>query len=75
MGSPPLREGIPNRFLNEAWECGIRGLTNFLERRARAVGIEGWSIGATVGFPSGVSGTVIVNFKAKGKVKEEICPG
>lgn len=63
IGTSPLREGKPNWLLNEVWGHGIKAATNFLERRAEEIGVESWSLGATVGFPSGVSGTIIINFK------------
>jgi len=63
VSGPGLAEGIAVKRLNEVWGYGIEAVTSFLERNAKAVGVESWSIAATVGFPSGVSGTVAVEFK------------
>ncbi len=63
LGFPPLKEGIPNWLLKEAWGYGIRAITNFWERKAKTVGIGSWGLAAPAGFPLGVSGTVTVNFR------------
>ncbi len=63
VSMPGLWEGMGNRKLNEVWGYGLEAVTAFLERRARVVGVKSWSVGATVGFPTGVSGTITVNFE------------
>ena len=63
VSMPGLWEGMGNRKLNEIWGYGLEAVTGFLERRARVVGVKSWSVGATVGFPTGVSGTITVNFE------------
>ena len=62
VNEPGLRQGRALGRLNDVWGLGIEAITGFLERRAGAVGVESWSIGASVGFPSGVTGTVSINF-------------
>lgn len=62
--SGPLLAGeLQVRLLNRIWHSAVEALTSFLERQAEKVGVESWSLGATVGFPSGVSGTVMVTFR------------
>jgi len=43
-----------SELLNRVWGCGIEAITSFLERKAEAVGVSSWTIGTSVGFPSGV---------------------
>lgn len=49
-------------LLNGVWDCGIVAITSFLERKARTVGVMSWTIGVSVGFPSGVSANLQVTF-------------
>lgn len=60
VSMPGLWEEMGNRKLNEVWGYGLEAVTGFLERRARVVGVKSWSVGATVGFPTGISGTITV---------------
>ena len=56
--------GTASIFLNKIWDCGIRGMAGFLERQAKEVGGESWSIGVGGGFPLGVSVELAITFKA-----------
>ena len=59
--------GVKTRLAKESleavWNQALLAITSFLERRAKAIGVESWSLAASVGFPMGVSGTVSVNFR------------
>lgn len=63
VSGPGLVEGVGAERLNAVWNCAIQAVTFFLERRAGAVGVDSWNIGASFGFPSGVSGMVSANFR------------
>lgn len=56
---------VPVHMLNRIWRQGIAAITSFLKRHAADVMVDSWRIGATVGFPLGVSGTVTVNFRQR----------
>lgn len=64
---PGLRQGRAFGRLNDVWGRGIEAITGFLERQAGTVGVQSWGISASVGFPSGVTGTVSITFVKEGK--------
>lgn len=64
--SGPTAAGqLPAALLNRLWSSALEAFTGFLERQGSALQVEGWSIGASFGFPAGVSGTLTVNFRAQ----------
>jgi len=52
-------------LVNKAWGAGLRSFTSFLERYAHVVGVDSRSMGAAVGFPSGVTTTLTLSFKVR----------
>ena len=50
-------------FMNKAWEITLQAVERFVEAHKEKLQIDSWSIGATFGFPVGVSGTISVTFK------------
>lgn len=62
---PALAGQVPVTLLNRIWSNALQAFTAFLERKASDLDVDSWSIGASFGFPSGVTGTLTVTFRSK----------